>query len=371
MKTVTPNTRCLSYSAAPTTGVGRPTVVCLTLLALVALSFSMSASPAYAQNNPALEKLKKKPKPRPTRAVERPKSQVIVKVEEKVVYVPVKPEKPKLDPNRPPLEPKPRQEWMNPKDGAILVWIPGGEFVMGSDPADPDAQEPEMPQRKVRVDGFWMYRDLVTVAQYERFAKATKRPMPTAPQFNPNWKFKDHPIVNVSWEDAKAYCEWAGSLLPTEAQWEKAARGGSTFQYPWGNTFDTAKLWSSVQEAQDAGGTAPVTRKSRVSESTFGIRDMAGNVWQWCADWYDPEYYKSAPKVNPTGPVAGNTRVLRGGSWFNYTQNMFRSTYRLRASPQKGEEDRGFRAVMPETILTASGDSEKGATKTASDKSKR
>jgi formylglycine-generating enzyme required for sulfatase activity len=226
---------------------------------------------------------------------------------------------------------------LNPQDGAAMVWVPAGEFTMG----DIDGED-EVPQRRVYVDGYWVYKNLVTVAQYRRFCTATGRQMPEVP----SWGWQDtHPVVNVSWEDAKAYCEWAGTSLPTEAQWEKAARGVDGRMYPWGNEFSTSHLWSSKKEGGDAKSTAPVGSFPS-GASPYGALDMAGNVWQWCADWYDEKYYANAPKRNPTGPNTGQSRVLRGGSWDFVSPVYFRTVDRDFVPPGFYSHFVGFRCVQ-------------------------
>ena len=178
----------------------------------------------------------------------------------------------------------------------------------------------------------------MTVAQYRQFCTATKRDMPP----EPSWKWQDtHPIVNVTWFDAKAYADWAGTALPTEAQWEKAARGTDGRLYAWGNK------WSEDTSVHSVGKTAPVG-SCPTGASPYGALDMTGNVWQWCADWYDPDYYATSPLTNPPGPETGTIRVLRGGSWgFNVTE-FFRVTYRNRCSPGCKYGDYGFRCVSNE-----------------------
>src|SRR5262249_39269306 len=155
----------------------------------------------------------------------------------------------------------------------------------------------------------------------------------------------DHPIVNVSWDDARAYCEWAGGQLPTEAQWEKASRGTDGRQYPWGNPWDSSKCQASRREFADSGGTAMVGSPPR-GNSPYGVQDMAGNVWQWCADWYD--YYQSAANRNPTGPATGTNHVFRGGSWFGTNFDEFRAAYRDGNVTDFRDNDVGFRAAAPE-----------------------
>jgi formylglycine-generating enzyme required for sulfatase activity len=188
---------------------------------------------------------------------------------------------------------------INPKDGAEMVWVPEGEFLMGSEVYR------ETPQRKVYLDGYWMYKYEVTVAQYEKFCSETGKLMATAPK----WGWIDsHPIVNVSWNDAVDYAKWAGGSLPTEAQWEKAARGMDGREYPWGNQWDGSKCNNSGNGTQPVGSYA-------AGVSPYGCMDMAGNVMEWCSDWYGDHYYKSAPSRNPSGPADGSYRVLRGGCW--------------------------------------------------------
>jgi formylglycine-generating enzyme required for sulfatase activity len=214
--------------------------------------------------------------------------------------------------------PNPPITAVNPKDGAVMIFIPAGKFLMGSTPVQVQQAElalpagdftDEEPPRQVYLDGYWIYKNDVTVARYRKFCKATNHDMPAAPGWG--WK-DDQPIVNVTWDDAKAYCDWAGVALPTEAQWEKAARGTDGRIYPWGNTWDAAKAWCSV--ATPRTSTAPVG-SIPAGASPYGCLDMSGNVCQWCADWYVATYYATAPGQNPTGPASGGYRVVRGGSW--------------------------------------------------------
>jgi formylglycine-generating enzyme required for sulfatase activity len=243
----------------------------------------------------------------------------------------------------------------NPKDGAEMVYVPAGEFPMGDD------DFPANPPRTVTLDGYWIYKNDVTVAQYRKFCKVTGRRMPDPPDWG--WK-EDHPVVNVDWNDAKdycgwagaelpreAYCDWAGAALPTEAQWEKAARGTDGSTYPWGKEFDREKLRRSKTKGGDAGSTAPVGSYPE-GASPYGCLDMAGNVWQWCADWRDDNYSKGEPATNPTGPEFGAGHVLRGSSWYNYGQQSPRCAYPgslCSGSPSetKYRHTHGFRCVVP------------------------
>jgi len=225
----------------------------------------------------------------------------------------------------------------NPHDALDYVWIPPGKFQMGPGPGDSKAGDAEKPRHSVEITkGFWMSCSPVTAAAYRRFADDRERPMPEEPNFNEGWSKADHPIVNVSWADARDYCEWAGGRLPTEAEWEYAARGGSRDSiYPWGNEKpdDTrAKFGSS-------DGTAPV---GSCRPNEFGLYDMAGNVWEWTADWFGP--YGQNEQVDPKGPAQGNSRILRGGSWY-YNPEYLRCSFRLNLQPDSRFDYVGFRCV--------------------------
>lgn len=216
---------------------------------------------------------------------------------------------------------------INPKDGAEMILIPAGNFLMGTSDKElavlqekypdcsPDNFVNQSPQHKVYLDAYYIYKTEVTVAKYRRFCKATKRKMPDKP--DDLWQWHDnHPIVELSWYDANAYAKWAGVALPTEAQWEKAARGVDGRIYPWGNDWDETKCanFSNSGKGNTTRGTHPVG-SFPTDASPYGVLDMSGNVDEWCADWYGTHYYKSSPVKNPTGPKTGEARVSRGGSW--------------------------------------------------------
>jgi len=230
--------------------------------------------------------------------------------------------------------------------------VPAGEFVMGMTNEDIEAivrgqalLEREWfadmtPQRKVYLDGFWMYRHEVTVAQYRKFCTETGRKMPVPPSWG--WR-DDHPIVLVSWGDAKAYADWAGVRLPTEAQWEKAARGTDGRKYVWGDQWPPPpKVGNFADETlkrKDSGFTIISGYDDGYAEtspvgafpagaSRYGCLDMAGNAWEWCSDRYDSGYYAKAPNRNPTGPATGQFRVLRGRSWLGGYADVFRCAHR-------------------------------------------
>jgi formylglycine-generating enzyme len=197
----------------------------------------------------------------------------------------------------------------------------------------------ERPAHTVFLDEYWIYKYPVTVAQYQVFCQETGRKMPP-----PHHNFKDdHPVVNVSWEDASAYAQWAGAALPTEAQWEKAARGPTGRIFPWGDNLDSVKRRGAT--LNDEEQTKPVRGHPEVC-SHYGAMDMTGNVWQWCADWYDADYYRDSPSRNPTGPLTGTSRVLRGGRWFINHPSFFHAAYRNSHLPQSWIGFCGFRCAM-------------------------
>ena len=154
---------------------------------------------------------------------------------------------------------------------------------------------------------------------------------------------QDHPMVRVSWYDCKAYADWAGLQLPTEAQWEYASRGGCiNSNYPWGNGVDTSNIWCF--ETSNWMGTAPVERTYNVFENGYGLVDMVGNVFEWCADWYG--LYPGNNMINPIGASLGDQRVLRGGSWENNIIEECICGLRARCNPNMVDHNRGFRLVF-------------------------
>lgn len=306
---------------------------------------------------------------------------------------------------------------------AGMVFIPAGEFMMGA--ADDEGRTDEYPQHKVKLDGFWMDETEVTNAQFKKFVNATgyittaeiapdweemKKQLPpgtpkpadsllvaaslvfTAPDHNVSlddasqwWAWKkgadwkhpqgmgsditgkdDYPVVHVSWYDAAAYCKWAGKRLPTEAEWEFAARGGKQNEkYPWGNE----DIGSGKPKANTWQGNFPIQNLKKdhferlapvrsFSPNDYDLYDMAGNVWEWCSDWYDETYYQSIGtqlSINPTGPLQPNDtmepgvpkKIVRGGSFLcnaSYCKG-YRVSARMKTSPDTGLEHTGFRCV--------------------------
>jgi formylglycine-generating enzyme required for sulfatase activity len=223
---------------------------------------------------------------------------------------------------------------VNPKDGLKYVWIPPGTFMMGCSPGDTQCSDGEKPPHQVTITkGFWLGQTEVTVGAYRRFAGSTGVQMPTAPDFNTGWNNQDMPIVNVIWDDATAFCGWAGGRLPTEAEWEYAARAGST-EVRYGPIDEVA--WHSKNSGQK---THDVAQKR---PNGFALYDMLGNVWEWVNDWYEEKYYQNSPSQDPKGPASGQLGVLRGGSWADYTW-FVRVSYRYWLIPSIRNVNYGFR----------------------------
>jgi formylglycine-generating enzyme required for sulfatase activity len=251
---------------------------------------------------------------------------------------------------------------INPNDGSELIFIPPGEFFMGSNPnSDPYFWGSEGPMHRVSLDGYWIYRTEVTNAMYQACVNEVACPRPaytrsaTRPEYFGNPIYADYPVIFVSWRDAAAYCRWAGGRLPSEAEWEKAARGEDGRLFPWGNQPpDGEKVnfcdWNCSAAHRDPShddgyrDTAPVGNYL-AGASPYGVLDMAGNVWEWTFDWFQEAYYKVSPELNPLGPASGTRRVIRGGSWFNPAEGL-RTVARASYSPETTLESLGFRCVV-------------------------
>lgn len=304
-----------------------------------------------------------------------------------------------------------------------MVWIPAGEFMMGA--SDDEGRPDEYPQHKVKVDGFWMNTTEVTNTQFKRFVDVTgyittaekkpdweelKKQLPAGTAkpdesrlvasslvFTPPdhavslndvaqwWSWEkgadwihpqgpgsdikgkeNYPVVHISWDDAMAYCKWAGKRLPTEAEWEYAARGGlNNNKYPWGNEdIETGKPKANTWQGNFPNANSKWDKFYRLSpvksfqSNSFGLYDMAGNVWEWCSDWYKNDYYdeiKNDLSVNPKGPANSYDpmeptipkKVVRGGSFMcnaSYCKG-YRVSSRMKTSPDTGLEHTGFRCV--------------------------
>lgn len=231
---------------------------------------------------------------------------------------------------------------MTGEKGETLVYVPAGEFTMGDGAND-------APIHKVYLDAFWIDQTEVTNKQYKACVDAGTCEPPssqksnTHPNYYGNPEFDDYPVIYVSWDKSNRYCEvWAGGDLPTEAQWEKAARGTDAHVYPWGNGMPNAKLSNLLNYNTIVGDTTEAGNYFD-GASIYGAYDMAGNVWEWGNDWYSETYYQSSNSSdNPLGPESGNYRVLRGGSW-NSVDDGVRSAYRGMSDPSYADIYRGFR----------------------------
>ncbi len=228
-----------------------------------------------------------------------------------------------------------------------MVFIPGGEFQRGRtyDWADydvkyyPSAHQDDRPVRKIAVDPFYLDQSEVTNQQYAAFTRTTghRKPYHWRKGEIPEGKAA-HPVANVSWDDAVAYCESRAKRLPTEAEWERAARGlAEGRMYPWGDRNPTSK-----HARFNSDSTAPVCTTEK---NSFGLCDMIGNVWEWASDWYGRGYYAEAPDRNPTGPATGMYRVLRGGSFFDEPPLFLSVGYRSWARPLERSATIGFRCA--------------------------
>lgn len=203
--------------------------------------------------------------------------------------------------------------------GVSMVFVPVGEFLMGSVNSDSNASENEKPQRSVYLDGFYMDIYEVTNTLYaECVANGGCPRKPGCLWYYADPTYANHPVVCVDWEQASTYCEWRGARLPSEAEWEKAARGTDGRIYPWGNNTPTCSLANYSGCVSDTR----VVGSYSSGVSPYGLFDMAGNVWEWVQDWYSDATYTNSRLRNPTGPESGRARVLRGGSRTDYAWSM-------------------------------------------------
>lgn len=260
------------------------------------------------------------------------------------------------------------------QDGAEMFLIPEGEFLMGS--GDEDLKE-DSPVHKVYLDSFYIDKFEITNELFAEFLNSIKvsedksgqrwnwivlRTDIETEERNTWWPteilydkktqtyyafpgFEKYPVISVSWYAADAYCRWAGKRLPTEAEWEKAGRGDlPEKRFPWGNEIPTGGV---IFEKRWLHNTvpAPTEKVGNYHPNGYGIYDMAGNVWEWCSDWYSPNYYKKSPYRNPRGHDEGTEKVLRGGSWFN-TAQVLRVAFRNHSLPDSTDDAVGFRCVM-------------------------
>lgn len=245
-------------------------------------------------------------------------------------------------PSEPPSQASPLSEKTLTQVPLAVVRLPGGSFERGCVKGDSWCSADEQPRRAVFLSPFWIGKTEVTVAQFRVFSQATGMPMPE----QASWSGEDYPVVNVTWEEAQAFCRWLGGRLPTEAEWEYAARGGTAgTRYPGGNhiTHDEANF-------DGLGGTDQFAKAAPVASfppNGFGLFDTLGNVWEWCLDWYQEDYYAQSPERDPQGPENGQKKVVRGGS-FTSDPGRLRLSYRSSLKPNERWLFTGFRCVIPE-----------------------
>jgi formylglycine-generating enzyme required for sulfatase activity len=226
-----------------------------------------------------------------------------------------------------------------------MVLVPAGEFPMGSEQGDDD----EQPIHRVFLDSFYLDTFEVTNGQFAKFVSVI--------QSEPPWGFADQetPVVRadqpvrwVNWLEATGYCLWAGKRLPTEAEWEKAARGTDGRVYPWGNEPPTP-VHAVFGLKEGAETVSPIGNRDK-GMSPYGVHDLAGNLYEWVADWYDEAVYKPSPTINPRGPAAGATKVQRGGSYINSPYRL-RASFRTKGDPTEHDPNVGFRCAHDAPIL--------------------
>ncbi len=229
--------------------------------------------------------------------------------------------------------------WERPADGMTMFYIPAGEFLMGSE----DGSDDEKPIHAVYLDAFWMDETEVTFEMYAKCWRSGNCDEP-GEYYHDDTAYSNHPVDSVDWHNAKSYCNWAGGRLPTEAEWEKAARGGLEGKdYPWGDEKPacTKSIKNGAQFDDCEGLTISV---GSFSPNSYGLYDMSGNVWEWVSDWYARDYYEISPDSNPVGPSVGEQRVVRGGTW-GFNEDLLRSAHRRGESPNKITYLLGFRCA--------------------------
>ncbi len=227
-------------------------------------------------------------------------------------------------------------------EGREMVEIPEGPFTMGYDQGDPD----EAPAHPVYIKAFFIDLKEVTQSEYDRFVKMTKREIPKVPVFEEEISKlvdPDYPVVGIGWNDAFGYCRWAGKRLPTEAEWEKAARGEGRRLYPWGDKF--SYTFSNIDGDDDGFLYLAPVGSYEVGRSPYGVYDMTGNVAEWVADSYDPQSYQNTTFRDPSGPETSEFKVIRGGTWRDSKLNV-RITKRFSAKMWRSDATMGFRCAL-------------------------
>ena len=247
-------------------------------------------------------------------------------------------------------------------NGNPMVFVSAGEFMMGGNPSDAvdvcikfnlscplEWFKNEEPIHQVYLDAFWIDQTEVTNVMYSKCVQDGKCNPPTSTKsytradYYDNSQFDNYPVIFISWHDADTYCSWADRRLPTEAEWEKAARGTDARAYPWGNDPPNTDLLNYKHAFEDT----TVIGQFPKGASPYGALDMAGNVWEWTADWYGETYYAVSPESNPPGPESGTMRVMRGGAFGSQVHNV-RSTFRFVSDPAETYAWVGFRCARDE-----------------------
>jgi eukaryotic-like serine/threonine-protein kinase len=228
------------------------------------------------------------------------------------------------------------------KDGMLEIFVPAGSFMMGDTSSTADSNE--KPIHKVTLDAFWIDQTEVTNGMYRACVDAgvCDRPSSIKSKSHSNYwdnsAFDNYPVINVTWRDANDYCRWMGARLPSEAEWEFAARGENSFMYPWGNNSPTSSLANYGDNLDDTTSVGSYPDGS----SPYGALDMAGNVYEWVNDWYDNDYYEISPSFNPPGPTSGSSHVTRGGSYDMSSRYIRTANRNLNSSSR---DDIGFRCA--------------------------
>ena len=241
------------------------------------------------------------------------------------------------------------------KDQAPMVSIPEGSFPMGVPKAARDGGVDERPNHEVFVDDFYIDKYEVTNGRYLQFVTETRHRTPQHPSDPSKGIWKDNmmpesvtnlPVINVDWNDARAYCAWAEKRLPTEAEWEKAAKGPNDWRFPWGN-IEPPQEHANFSQTWRGEATLVQVGIYEKGKSLYGVYDMAGNVWEWVADWYDAEYYQKSPPRNPKGPKTGTYKAVRSSGWQGETPQV-RIFTRIKSLPTDRNNSTGFRCATDE-----------------------
>ncbi|HMU30725.1 MAG: formylglycine-generating enzyme family protein [Nitrospira sp.] len=229
---------------------------------------------------------------------------------------------------------------INSSKSAPMAFIPAGEFAMGSD----RGQDDEQPVHRVLVKAFYLETHEVTVARYAAFLMSQKADPPFKWNEATSGAHESKPVAGVNWYDARDYCRWIGRRLPTEAEWELAARGTEGRMYPWGDAQPTRSHANAGHTKWHGYDTLTNVGQFELGKTPNGVYDLAGNLWEWVADWYDATYYQFSQRENPSGPSAGPLRALRGGAWNNDAKTI-RSANRAGYAPDARRNDVGFRCA--------------------------